>query len=634
MDRVRWPGLQARKAVRIDQGGGCLRWSCIVAWKTVIFRVTFRSCLSFPASTLGQGAAIRQMTPVSRRVVFYWLLMLLPTLGAGVGALWLIHREQARLDQQARAAAESQRGAMQARARLIAENVELFMGDVQTGLMRTLRELPPQSSLADRAMAEWEESNPLVRMTLMIDPRGRIVRPPAMEQHAAGRAWLSRILGGSAPWRPGAEKERVRQSPTALDEQRRDVMDNVSKVQSARSAVQEIATMKQPSGRIEPGFDKDVAGERSGWAPVAVDGLLHLIGWRLLGDGTVYGVELNLDEVARRLADLMPAEANLPSGFVLRINGQTVGRPTSRVLSHASLANRGRAATFTLPLAPSVLPGWEVVFLEDPSTTQGSAGRGVLLVSVVMVALFVATILASGTLLLTQARRSESEAMRKTSFVANVSHEFKTPLTTIRLYAELLEQGRVRDVSQQQGYLQIIGAETGRLTRLVNNVLDFSRLEQGRKKYAMESRDIAADVARIIDTQEPRLREEGMVLIRSLPGAPVLAQVDRDAIEQILLNLLDNACKYAAAGREVEVRLETKPGGVRLTVSDRGPGVPTEHRAKIFEKFHRIDDTLTAGKAGTGLGLGIARQLARGMGGDLRFEPREGGGARFVVEIA
>jgi signal transduction histidine kinase len=115
----------------------------------------------------------------------------------------------------------------------------------------------------------------------------------------------------------------------------------------------------------------------------------------------------------------------------------------------------------------------------------------------------------------------------------------------------------------------------------------------------------------------------------------MMAKTDRDAAEQILLNLLDNACKYAAGGGEITVLLtDGRPSGsVDLRVLDRGPGVPRDQRELIFEKFHRVDDALTADKAGTGLGLSIARQLARGLGGELYYEDRPGGGAVFVWKI-
>ena len=160
--------------------------------------------------------------------------------------------------------------------------------------------------------------------------------------------------------------------------------------------------------------------------------------------------------------------------------------------------------------------------------------------------------------------------------------------------------------------MRTIGRETQRLARLVNNALDFSRLEQGRKKYARESIDLKMELVRLLDTQAPRVAEAGLVLKRELPSEPVVVTADRDAIEQIVLNLIDNACKYAAEGGEVAVAVVPRAGGgAEIRVSDRGPGVPPEHRARIFEKFHRVDDALTAEKTGAGLGLSIARQLAR-----------------------
>jgi two-component system, OmpR family, phosphate regulon sensor histidine kinase PhoR len=241
--------------------------------------------------------------------------------------------------------------------------------------------------------------------------------------------------------------------------------------------------------------------------------------------------------------------------------------------------------------------------------------------------------LAGGSLLLRQARRSEADATQKTSFVANVSHEFKTPLTTIRLYAELLEQGRVAGTEKQAEYLRTIGRETQRLARLVGNALEFSRLEQGRKKFERRMLDVGAALGELLDTHAPRLAEAGLRVERRLPAGSVNVVTDRDALEQIVLNLLDNAAKYAATGGEVTVELAPRSAGATVRVLDRGPGVPLEHRERVFEKFHRVDDALTAEQSGTGLGLSIARQLARGLGGDLRCDAREGGGAAFILDL-
>jgi len=368
--------------------------------------------------------------------------------------------------------------------------------------------------------------------------------------------------------------------------------------------------------------------DRRGWAPVAREGRYHVFGWvQPGGTGEVRGVELNLGALVPRLAGALPADVAEGEGYALRDE-------RGRVLHQAGAVARASEPAVRVPLAATLLPGWEVAGYLPAAGPKGGGGPGFLGLSLLLVAIFVTAILAGGTLLLRQARRSEEEAAQKTSFVGNVSHEFKTPLTTIRLYSELLEQGRVRDEAQRRDYLHTIGRETQRLARLVNNALDFSRLEQGRRRYAREDLDLGAEAGRVLDTHAPRLAEAGLVLRREIPDTPVRLVSDRDAVGQILLNLVDNACKYAAEGGELAVSVAPRPGGGAVVrVADRGPGVPPAHRERIFEKFHRVDDALTAEKTGAGLGLSIARQLARGLGGDLRYAPRPGSGAEFVLEL-
>jgi len=168
---------------------------------------------------------------------------------------------------------------------------------------------------------------------------------------------------------------------------------------------------------------------------------------------------------------------------------------------------------------------------------------------------------------------------------------------------------------------------------LVNNVLDFSRIEQGRKTYTPEALDLGDVVSRVLETQVLRIREQGMELERRLPAGPSWVRADRDALEQTLLNLLDNALKYAAVGKQLTVEVRPDGGGWEVAVADRGPGIPGPHRRRLFEKFHRVDDSLTARQPGCGLGLSIARQLMRDLGGDVVFQPREGGGASFVIRM-
>jgi signal transduction histidine kinase len=257
-----------------------------------------------------------------------------------------------------------------------------------------------------------------------------------------------------------------------------------------------------------------------------------------------------------------------------------------------------------------------------------------MLVSTVMVATLLISVVVGGTLLLREARREASDAARKTSFVSNVSHELKTPLTTIRMYAELLGDGRMRAPEKQHTYLATIIGESQRLTRLVNNVLDFSRMDQGRKKYHPDNVPIGSVVENVLMAQRPRLQEAGLECGADLPPEDdVRVHVDRDALEQVLLNLLDNAMKYAADGHWVGVRITKDANNAILTVKDHGPGVPPAHREKIFDVFHRVDDSITARQPGSGLGLSIARRLLRDQGGDLRFEPNLPVGSTFIATI-
>lgn len=659
-----------------------------------------------------QPSSSPTVLPASRRILAYWLLLLLPALGVGIGAIMLLQREQDRLTDRAAYADEARRAAVSARAQLIAENVELLVGDVQTGLLDVLAAEPAGG--IDALLDRLEKTNPLVRNAFQCAPDGTVLRPASEQSTDDGRGFLRRFgarLRESPPWRvdgepglarnapaptpetesglvadaaasssgkvsspPGAVslQERIAQKKEADESRaRQQVASNVYKVQTARRDAQALAKSSYANpARLESdaeleraapasshapvtsstegkslmrdGIDSDdrkdspPARERRGWLPLKVDGRLHLLGWvQPAGVSRVRGIELEMAALISRLGGALPAEIFGEEGYALRDD-------QGRVMHQAGAVGRAAAPAITVPLAREQLPGWDVVaYMPSLSGDSGENG-GFFLISSLLVGIFVAAIVAGGSLLLRQARRSEAEAAQKTSFVANVSHEFKTPLTTIRLYSELLEQGRVRDAAQSGEYLRTIGRETQRLARLVGNALDFSRLEQGRKKYAQEKLDLRTELERLLDTQAPRLAEAGLVLIRDLPAEPLPVTSDRDALEQILLNLLDNAAKYGADGGEVRVELAARPtrstgsgqaGGAEVRVLDRGPGVPAEHRERIFDKFHRVDDTLTAEKTGAGLGLSIARQLARGLGGELRHVPRAGGGAGFILEL-
>jgi len=253
-----------------------------------------------------------------------------------------------------------------------------------------------------------------------------------------------------------------------------------------------------------------------------------------------------------------------------------------------------------------------------------------------MIAALLLAIGAGGWLIFANLRRELMRARQKTDFVSNVSHELKTPLTSIRMFSELLAEGRVSEPAKQKSYLHIIAAEAARLTRLINNVLDFSRLERGEMKYNFQRFDMAQVVRETVETYRPHLEANGFDFECELPGRALFVNGDRDAIAQVLVNLLSNAEKYCGDKKEIVVQVQADSSSrpvVEVKLLDRGLGVPAGCEEMIFEKFFRAQDSLSSGVQGSGLGLTLARQLARAHGGDVLYEPREGGGSCFTLRL-
>jgi len=226
-------------------------------------------------------------------------------------------------------------------------------------------------------------------------------------------------------------------------------------------------------------------------------------------------------------------------------------------------------------------------------------------------------------------------AQQKTDFVSNVSHELKTPLTSIRMFADMLAEGRVNERDRQTNYLRIISAESARLTRLINNVLDFARMERGAPAGERRPCDLVEVVKETVETCQPHLQTVGVALSTDIQAQELPLIGDRDALAQIILNLLSNAEKYGGNNILVRVRREdTSAGAVGcVDVLDRGPGIPAKKRETIFQPFQRLNDSLASGVSGSGLGLTLARRMAQAHGGNVTYSPREGGGSCFTITV-
>jgi signal transduction histidine kinase len=242
----------------------------------------------------------------------------------------------------------------------------------------------------------------------------------------------------------------------------------------------------------------------------------------------------------------------------------------------------------------------------------------------------VAFVVLLGTLFLWRALRAETRlATRKAEFVSAVSHELRTPLTSIRMYADMLKEGWVKDEQTARDYFVLISAESERLARLVNNVLDFSRIEKGKKSFDMREGDPAPVMREVAEVLGPYLEEQGFALSLDVPATLPACRFDRDALTQILVNLIDNAVKHGK--EEVRLEAEARDGDVVLRVLDRGPGVPADERGKIFDPFQRGQAASRGG--GSGLGLALVRHYALAHGGRIEVSDREGGGAAFALRL-
>jgi len=244
-------------------------------------------------------------------------------------------------------------------------------------------------------------------------------------------------------------------------------------------------------------------------------------------------------------------------------------------------------------------------------------------------------------------------AEMKSNFVSSVSHELRAPIASVRLMAEGLERGKISEPAKQQEYFRFITQECRRLSSMIENVLDFARIEQGRKQYEFEPTDVAALVEKTVSLMEPYAAERGVRLALSMPpascradesdqaetrpegGGTFAATIDGQAVQQALVNLIDNAVKHSPAGNEIMVQLVLNPqlSTLNLSVADHGPGIPSSEHEKIFERFYRLGSELRRETPGVGIGLSIVKHVVEAHGGHVRVESQLGEGSRFTIEL-
>jgi signal transduction histidine kinase len=250
-----------------------------------------------------------------------------------------------------------------------------------------------------------------------------------------------------------------------------------------------------------------------------------------------------------------------------------------------------------------------------------------------MISVLLVTMIAGAYVTISTTKRTVRLARLRSDFVANVSHELRTPLTSIRMFVELLLMGRIADQREQRRCLHVIARESERLSRLIDNVLDFAKIERGVKRYELEHEEIGAIVDSVVEAFKYHAEEKGFLVKTVMQENLPEVKADADAISQVLFNLLSNAVKYSDKEKVVEVRVFQQDSQVVTQVVDHGIGIDARNLFRIFEDFYRADQSPDSERPGTGLGLTLARHIARAHGGDILVESEKGKGSTFSLVL-
>jgi signal transduction histidine kinase len=313
-----------------------------------------------------------------------------------------------------------------------------------------------------------------------------------------------------------------------------------------------------------------------------------------------------------------------------------VSRRTTSFDSDINIVSKNKITqTFSDPLATveelsPLVPSWHArISPKDPEMIISYVSKRRWLYGIALILLTAGTSLGI-VLVLRDVSRERRLAQLRTDFVSNVSHELKTPLTSIRMLAETMRLGRIKKKTEVREYLYMIVNESERLTRLINNVLDFSKIEQRKKQYHLEKTNLSEVVKSVIRVMESTIKRKGFELKTDIASS-VHTVADGDALQQAVLNLLSNAVKYSQKRKEISIRLWTENKSIRIEVADRGLGIPDSDQKRIFEKFYRAHSEHKQDTGGAGLGLTVVKHVVDAHDGRIELQSKVGEGTSFKI---
>jgi signal transduction histidine kinase len=446
------------------------------------------------------------------------------------------------------------------------------------------------------SLRELTRREPLFRQMFVLSGEGKLIHPRQIDASVQERAFLERTrpiwMGQAVLWSP-------------------------PRTESTTSSAAQV--------RVKDSLLSLAERAGHGWLTWYWEEGLHFLFWRKRPEGGVIGAEVErialLSRIVGKLASRSAAEGTI---LLKDSRGDIIYAWANEELERSARPSVRLALQYPLDaLELQYFPAAS----RSVDALSGSLELGFFLgLGAVLVALLILA-----TYFYREWSRDLREAAERVRFVTQVSHELKTPLTNIRLYAELLDSELDDESSGAARRLAVIVSESQRLTRLINNILTFSKQRQNKLEIQRAPVQIDQVIEAALAQFTPLLEAKGVKVDATLDAkATVLA--DADAVGQILANLISNVEKYGSSGRWMGISSSQENGRVEVIVSDHGPGIAAEHQERIFAPFYRVSDKLTDGVTGTGIGLTIARELARLHGGDLSLHSGEGG-ARFLLTL-
>ena len=363
--------------------------------------------------------------------------------------------------------------------------------------------------------------------------------------------------------------------------------------------------------------------DRRGHRHLLLHGRPYLFGFtRKQAHGQPYYVVVETD-LLHLVASVFPQFFSLVSTRLYQVVDDT-----GELVYGAPFLGTGGSATIELRFAETV-SSWRLrVTQRDPGASAARGRRKVI--DLVLIGMAMVIITSGLGVLLVAVRRERKANALKSEFISNVSHELKTPLSIISMFGEMLASGRVKGPAQATEYAEVIWRESVRLARLIDNVLDFAKIERGVDVYEFAEGDVAEVCARAVELSSHRLGNAGMTMAAAL-SAELPARIDGNALTLAVLNLIDNAIKYAADGKKNELAAAEVGGRIEITVRDFGPGIEADEHPRIFERFYRARAVRLKPIRGSGIGLALVEHIATAHGGGVSVTSEPGQGATFTV---